>query len=116
MAVMGDGSFGFCSGELETAARLGAPVKMVVLSNGTFGWIKAGQKAGYGGRYFSVDFTATDHRAVAEAYGVRAWRVDTAADLRPALQAAIAHDGPALVDVVTQPQQDADAPVSEWVA
>ena len=116
MAVMGDGSFGFCSGELETAVRLGVPVKMVVLSNSTFGWIKAGQKSGYGGRYFSVDFTTTDHRAVAEAYGVRAWRVDTAAALGPALQAAIAHDGPALVDVITQPLQDADAPVSEWVA
>jgi acetolactate synthase-1/2/3 large subunit len=116
MAVLGDGAFGFCSGELETIARLQVPVKLVVISNAGFGWIKAGQKSGYGARYFAVDFDRTDHAAVAAAYGVKSWRVAAAADLRPALAAAIAHDGPALVDVITQPLQDANAPVSEWVA
>ena len=61
---MGDGSFGFTAGELETVARLGAPILMLVLSNGCYGWIKAGQRAGYGARYYSVDFGATDHAAV----------------------------------------------------
>ena len=115
-AVMGDGAFGFCTGELETIARLGVPVKMIVISNSTFGWIKAGQKSGYNGRYFSVDFDRTDHARVAEAYGVRSWRVEAPAELGPTLNAAIAHDGPALVDIITQPLQDANAPVSEWVA
>jgi acetolactate synthase I/II/III large subunit len=57
VAVMGDGSFGFASGELETIVRLGLPVTMVVIANGSFGWIKAGQRSGFDGRYFSVDFT-----------------------------------------------------------
>ena len=116
VAVMGDGSFGFTAGELETAARIGVDVTFVVIANGCFGWIKAGQKTGYGGRYFSVDFTATDHAAVAAAYGVRSWRVTAPEDLRPALAAAIAHRGPALVDIVAQPLQEARAPVSEWIA
>ncbi|MEE8334426.1 MAG: thiamine pyrophosphate-dependent enzyme, partial [Alphaproteobacteria bacterium] len=81
-----------------------------------YGWIKAGQKSGYDGRYYSVDFDRTDHAAVARAYGVKSCRVEDPAKLRPTLAAAIAHDGPALVDVISQPLQDARAPVSEWVA
>jgi acetolactate synthase-1/2/3 large subunit len=81
-----------------------------------FGWIKAGQKSGYGERYYSVDFSRTDHAAVAAAYGVRSFRVADPAELDAALAAAIAYDGPTLVDVIAQPLQDAAAPVSEWVA
>ncbi len=116
VAVMGDGSFGFTAGELETIVRLRVPVLMVVISNGTYGWIKAGQKAGFEGRYFAVDFDRTDHARVAEAFGVRAWRVESAEGLGPALAAAAAHGGPALVDIVAQPLHEARAPVSEWVA
>jgi acetolactate synthase-1/2/3 large subunit len=42
--------------------------------------------------------------------------VDKPEELKPALAAAAAYGGPALVDIITQPLQDAKAPVSEWVA
>jgi acetolactate synthase I/II/III large subunit len=116
VAVMGDGSFGMCAGELETAVRLKLPVTFVVIANAVYGWIKAGQKTGYGARYFSVDFGVTDHAKVAEAFGVKAWRVTDPAQLADALKAAFAHGGPSLVDIVCQPLQEAKAPVSEWVA
>ena len=116
VSVMGDGSFGFTAGEMETLVRLKAPVMMVVISNSTYGWIKAGQKSGFGARYFSVDFSRTDHARVAEAFGVKAFRVEKPADLKPALVGAAEHGGPALVDVITQPLHEARAPVSEWVA
>ena len=116
VAVMGDGSFAFAAGELETVVRLDLPVTFVVVSNASFGWIKAGQKSGYGGRYHAVDFSPSDHARIAEAYGVRAWRVAEPGELAPALDAALAHDGPSLVDVVCQPLEEARAPVSEWVA
>jgi acetolactate synthase-1/2/3 large subunit len=116
VAVMGDGSFGMCVGELETAVRLRLPITFVVISNAVYGWIKAGQKAGYERRYFSVDFGVTDHAKVAEAFGVKSWRVFDPAKLGAALKAALAHDGPSLVDIVCQPLHEAKAPVSEWVA
>jgi acetolactate synthase-1/2/3 large subunit len=116
VAVMGDGSFGFASGEIETIARLGLPITMVVIANATFGWIKAGQRSGFGARYFSVDFTPGQHARIAEAYGLKAWRVEDPAGLRPALARALEAGGPTLVDVVTQPLHEARAPVSEWVA
>ncbi|MBL8831634.1 MAG: thiamine pyrophosphate-binding protein [Rhodospirillales bacterium] len=116
VAVMGDGSFGFACGEMETIARLGLPVTLVVVSNAVYGWIKAGQKTGYGGRYFSVDFNRTDHAAVASAFGLKSWRVEDPAKLGSTLAEAFAHGGPTLVDVVCQPLHEAKAPVSEWVA
>jgi acetolactate synthase I/II/III large subunit len=116
VAVMGDGSFGMCVGELETVVRLGLPMTFIVLANAGYGWIKAGQKANYQQRYFSVDFGVTDHAKVAEAYGVRSWRVTRPEELHSILKTALAHRGPTLVDIVCQPLQDAKAPVSEWVA
>ena len=115
VSVMGDGSFGFTCGELETIVRRGVPLKMIVFSNAAYGWIKASQKTGYGERYFSVDFNRTDHARVAEAFGVKAWRVADPADVHGAIKAALAHDGPALVDVLSQPLQDSAVPVSQWM-
>jgi len=116
VAVMGDGSFGMCAGELETLARYKLPVTMVVIRNAVYGWIKAGQKTAYGQRYFSVDFGVTDHSKVAQAYGVKSWTVEDPAKLEGVLREALGVPGPALVDVVCQPLHDANAPVSEWVA
>ena len=116
VAVMGDGSFGFTCGELETAARYRLPITFLVISNASYGWIKAGQRSGYGQRYFAVDFAVTDHAAVAAAFGVKSWRVTEPNELAKALQKALGHDGPRLVDIVCQPLEQAQAPVSEWIA
>ncbi|HEY9531875.1 MAG TPA: thiamine pyrophosphate-binding protein [Burkholderiales bacterium] len=116
VAVMGDGSFGMCAGELETVMRLKLPITFVVIANAAYGWIKAGQKSGYQGRYFSVDFSLTDHARVAEAFGVRSFRVTDPRKLSEVLKQALDHDGPTLVDIVCQPLHEARAPVSEWVA
>jgi acetolactate synthase-1/2/3 large subunit len=116
ISVMGDGSFGFTCGELETAARYRLPITFIVIANASFGWIKAGQRSGYGQRYFGVDFAVTDHAAVAAAFGVKSWRVTEPHELAKALKEALAHGGPSLVDIVCQPLHEAKAPVSEWIA
>lgn len=115
VSVMGDGSFGFTCGEMETLVRRNIPLKMIVFSNSVFGWIKASQQEGYDERYFSVDFTRTNHARVAEAFGVKSWTVADPAQLDAALKAALAHDGPALVDVISQELQDTAVPVSQWM-
>ncbi|MCP4515073.1 MAG: thiamine pyrophosphate-binding protein, partial [Delftia sp.] len=56
------------------------------------------------------------HRAgVGGGLGGRAWQVHDAADLEAALKAALMHDGPALVDVISQELQDTAVPVSQWM-
>ena len=116
VSIMGDGSFGFSCGELETAVRYRLPITFVVVSNGSYGWIKAGQKFAYGARYFAVDFAATDHAAVASAFGMKSWRVTDPGLLSQSLREALAHGEPSLIDVVCQPLEQAKAPVSEWIA
>ena len=116
VSVMGDGSFGFTVGELETVTRYNLPIMFIVFSNSVFGWIKAGQKTGFDKRYYSVDFNRTDHAAVAQAFGVKSWKVKDPENLKRVFKEAADHDGPTLIDIISQPLQDANAPVSEWIA
>ncbi len=117
VSVMGDGSFGFAVGELETAKRLKLPIIFVVISNSVYGWIKAGQKSSFNKRYYSVDFSRTDHAKVASSYGVKAWTVKKPNDLKKIISNAIKYEkGPCLIDIISQPLEEAKAPVSEWIA
>jgi acetolactate synthase-1/2/3 large subunit len=115
VGMMGDGSFGVSTGELETLARLDVPVTLIVCNNSSYGWIKAGQKS-RGDKYFSVDFGHTDNAAIASAFGLRARRVEDPEELGDAMRDALTHAGPFLLDVVTQPLEEANAPVSKWIA
>ena len=117
VSVMGDGSFGFAVGELETAKRLNLPIIFVVISNSVYGWIKAGQKSSFNKRYYSVDFSRTDHAKVASSYGVKTWTVKKPNDLKKIISKAIKYEkGPCLIDIISQPLEEAKAPVSEWIA
>ncbi len=115
VAVMGDGSFGFTSGELETIARLKLPIIMIVLTNSAFGWIKASQATDFASRYHNVDFDLTDHAAVASAYIDRTFLVSEPSKLRETLARAVELDEPVLVDIRCQPLEDAAAPVRKWM-
>ncbi len=117
VSVMGDGSFGFAVGELETAKRLSLPIIFVVISNSVYGWIKAGQKSSFNKRYYSVDFSRTDHARVAASYGIKTWTVKKPNELKKIISEAIKYKrGPCLIDIISQPLEEAKAPVSEWIA
>ncbi len=115
VAMMGDGSFGFTAGELETVVRHNAPITYLVFSNSAFGWIKASQRDDCDKRYYNVDFQSVDHAAVASAYGVKAFRVEDPKALKQTLEQAVNHDGPTLVDIIAQPLEEANAPVRRWM-
>ncbi len=115
VALMGDGSFGFTGGELETVVRCAAPITYIVFSNAAFGWIKASQYADCDKRYYNVDFNRVEHATIASAYGVASWTVTDPTELSQVLKQAIEHDGPSLVDIVTQPLEEANAPVRRWM-
>lgn len=115
VGLMGDGSFGFTCGELETVVRANAPITYIVFSNSSFGWIKASQRDDCDQRYYNVDFNRTDQAAVASAFGVKSWRVEDPSKLEAVMKEAIAHDGPTLIDVICQPLEEAKAPVRRWM-
>lgn len=115
IGMMGDGSFAFSMGEMETIVRLNLPVTLIVFKNASFGWVKAGQRV-LGENYFGVDFSSIDHARIARAFGLTAWQVEKVEDLAPAFDQALQHQGPSLVEVAVQPLHEANAPVSKWVA
>lgn len=115
VSMMGDGSFGFTCGELETICRHRANITYIVFSNSAFGWIKASQYADKDKRYYNVDFDRTDQAAIAAAYGVKSWKVENPEDLERVMREAIDHDGPTLIDVISQPLEESNAPVRRWM-
>jgi pyruvate dehydrogenase (quinone) len=102
VTISGDGGLAMLLGELITIAAQKLPVKVVVFNNSTLGLVKLEMFVD-GIPDFGVDVPAVDYAAVAGALGFHAVRVEDPALLRSALTAAFAHDGPALVDIVTDP-------------
>ena len=100
VAIAGDGGFGQYMGELTTAVKYGMPIKLVLINNAELGKISNEQRA----ERLAVWQTALHNPDFAEfaricgAFGVR---VDATRDLPAAFAAAFAHDGPAVVDVIS---------------
>ncbi|PIJ51293.1 pyruvate oxidase [Erwinia sp. OLTSP20] len=100
IALSGDGGFSMLMGDFLSVAQLNLPVKIVVFNNSTLGFVAMEMKAG-GYLTDGTDLHNPDFAAIARACGVKGIRVERASELTGALQAAFAHDGPVLVDVVT---------------
>ena len=102
ISMSGDGGFAMLMGDLLTIAQYKLPVKLVVYNNSTLGMVKLEMRvAGY--EDFGVDVPQTNFAKVAEAVGIPGFRVESGGDLRDALSSALRHSGPALADVVTNP-------------
>jgi acetolactate synthase I/II/III large subunit len=101
ICVAGDGCFLMSSQELATAVALDLRVVFLVVNNGSYGTIRMHQEARYPGRSIATALDNPDFVALARAYGLGAWRVAATADFGAALEAARAHSGPSLIELVT---------------
>ncbi len=115
IGMTGDGSFGMSVGELETISRLGLPVVIIQTSNGSFGWIKELQHLYHQDRYFSVDFNPVDYATIARGFGLASRQVVDPAEVKPAIQEALADGRPYFLDIVTESQITETPPVASWV-
>jgi pyruvate dehydrogenase (quinone) len=109
VALAGDGGLAMLLGELLTLRQQRLPVKVVVFTNGALSFVELEMKAA-GIVTYGTDLLDPDFAGIARAAGLFSARVDRAGDLEQALQAAFAHDGPALVDVATFRQELAMPP------
>jgi pyruvate dehydrogenase (quinone)/pyruvate oxidase len=104
IAFVGDGGFAMLMAEFHTAVWHGLPIKVVVCNNGLLGQILWEQMAlGYpevGVRYDAMEFAPW-----AESCGGLGIRVEKPGDVEPAIRDALAHQGPALVDVMVNPDE-----------
>jgi len=104
VTLSGDGGIAMLLGDLLTLRQLNLPVKVVVFNNGALGFVELEMKAA-GWLSYGTDLVNPDFAKLAEAADIRGFRVEAPEDLRPALQAALDHDGPCLVDVKVNRQE-----------
>jgi len=105
----GDGGLTMLLGELLTLVQNKLPVKVVVFNNSSLNFVELEMKAA-GIVNFGTQLDNPDLAAVASAIGLFSRRVERPQDLEQAMAEAFAHDGPALIDVVTARQELAIPP------
>ncbi len=111
---MGDGSFGFVSGELETMARVGRNIKIILFNNRSFGWIRATNHFSFGGPSFATDFGEVDYVGLARSYGIKAFRAASEHELRTVLPEVFARKDPAFLELDVPSGDECIPPVPEW--
>lgn len=104
VSMSGDGGFTMLMGDLISLIQLKLPVKVVVFNNGTLGFVGLEMKTA-GLVEFGTDLKNPDFAAMARAIGIHGVRVEDPGDLDAAVRDVLAHDGPALLDVVTAAQE-----------
>jgi pyruvate dehydrogenase (quinone) len=102
ISVSGDGGLSMLLGELLTAAAYRLPINVVVFNNSTLGMVKLEMLVD-GLQDFGVDVPATNYAAVAQAMGFHAVQVTDPKQIESAYRQAFAHPGPALVELITDP-------------
>ena len=109
ISLSGDGGFTMLMGDFLSLVQLGLPVKVVVFNNGTLGFVELEQRA-TGFLDFGTQLKNPNFAAMAEAAGIRGIRIEDPADVESGIAAALAHDGPVLVDAVVNREELAIPP------
>jgi pyruvate dehydrogenase (quinone) len=104
VSLSGDGGFTMLMGDMLSAVQLDLPIKIIVLNNGTLGYVAMEMKAG-GYVDTNVDLKNPNFADLATVAGFKGIRVENSDALEGALREAFAHPGPALIDVVTATQE-----------
>ena len=106
LAICGDGGFQMNGQELATLMQDNIGVKIVILNNGFLGMVRQWQELFYRKNYSFTNLLNPDFCKFAESFGVPAWRCETLQDLQKNFQQALDTDGPALVEVIVQNEEN----------
>jgi pyruvate dehydrogenase (quinone) len=104
ISLSGDGGFTMMMGEFVTLLQTNLPAKIVVLNNGTLGFVELEMKAG-GFLDVDCDLKNPNFAEMAQSMGIKGVRVESPQDLRTAVGEVLQHQGPALLDVVSARQE-----------
>jgi pyruvate dehydrogenase (quinone) len=102
ISLSGDGGFAMMMGDLLTIYQYNLPVKIVIYNNGQLGFVAMEMKVA-GLPPFGTDLKNPDFAKMAAAIGIKGIRVESPENIQEAIEKALAHDGPVLIDVVVNP-------------
>jgi acetolactate synthase-1/2/3 large subunit len=100
----GDGCFLMNGQELATAAQYDLKILFFVINNGMYGTIRMHQEREYPARVYGTELRNPDFSALANAYGVHGAVVARTGEFPQALADALAQQGPALIEIRTDPE------------
>jgi pyruvate dehydrogenase (quinone) len=109
ISLSGDGGFAMMMGDILTIYQYDLPIKIVVYNNGSLGFVAMEMKV-IGMPPFGTDLKNPNFARMAEAIGILGLRVENSDDVPGAIEKAFEHDGPALIDVLTNPTELAMPP------
>jgi len=104
--IAGDGGFQMTIQELATIVQERLAVKIAIMNNAHLGMIRQWQEFFYGKRYVASPLASPDFVKIAEAYGISALRVKRSEEVVPAIEQAMQHEGPFLIDFVVEPGEN----------
>jgi pyruvate dehydrogenase (quinone) len=104
ISLSGDGGFSMLMGDFLSIRQHKLPVKIIVFNNGALGFVELEMKAA-GLVEYGTTLDNPNFAKMAEAIGIRGFRVEDPGDVPTAIQSAFAHDGPVLVDAVVNRQE-----------
>ena len=99
VCLVGDGGMLMTGNELATGVMFGAKPLIILSNNGSYGTIRQYQERSYPGRTVGTRLRNPDFAALARAFGAQSWVIDNDRQIPSVLKAALAADGPALVEV-----------------
>jgi acetolactate synthase-1/2/3 large subunit len=106
-SIAGDGGFQMTMSELATLVENKIPVKFAIMNNGFLGMVRQWQHMFYKDDFYATKYTGNpDFVKIAEAYGIMGIRVTGKTQVAAAIQDAMAHDGPVIVDFVVDPEEN----------
>ncbi len=104
VVLAGDGCFQMSGQELATMVQERLPIVVIVANNRMLATIRMHQERRFPGRVIGTDLVNPDFAALARAFGIHAEHVERPGEFSPALARARAAGGPALVEVLTDPE------------
>jgi len=104
--VAGDGGFQMNIQELATVAQEKLPLKIAILNNGYLGMVRQWQQLFFEGRYSGTPLLGPDFAKVAEAYSIKGLTITEKDQVRPAIEQAMAHDGPVVIDFRVEQEEN----------
>ena len=104
ISLSGDGGFSMMMGEILTIYQYNLPIKLVIYNNGLLGFVAMEMKV-VGIPPFGTELKNPNFAKMAEAIGIMGIRVENSEDVPAAIEKALAHNGPVLIDVLTNPTE-----------